>query len=217
MSYHVFELLYTDPAQVNGFLLSMVKEGLVGGVYLWINRTNGKMYVASSINLYSRISGYLNFSNLHGIIGKAFLKYGLDAFVLVIFFVPNATSSLVLALEQSILDGCTCAYNILPTAGSLAGYKHSDEAREKMSAAKKGRDNNCKGRKASKETKAKISASLYNRGQTVYLYVIRGHGLELVALFPNKARASEYLKVSHTTVRRYIQNERFLILTGYSI
>lgn len=84
----------------------MAKEGLVAG---WggssINKTNGKMYVGSSINLYSRISGYLSFSKLHGAIGLALLKYALDSFVLVIFFVPNATGSLVLALEQSALAG----------------------------------------------------------------------------------------------------------------
>jgi len=42
MSFHVFDLLYTEPDQVRDFLLSMAKEGLVGGVYLWINRSGKK-------------------------------------------------------------------------------------------------------------------------------------------------------------------------------
>jgi hypothetical protein len=53
-------------------------------------------------------------TNLHGIIGKALLKYGLNSFVLVIFLVPNVTKGLVLSLEQSlrpVVDGCGCAYN----------------------------------------------------------------------------------------------------------
>jgi hypothetical protein len=83
-----------------------------------INRVNGKMYVGSSINLHSRMSLAVN--SAHGIIGKALRKHGLNGFVLVLFLFPNPTSSLVLALEQSILDSCVCAYNISPTAGSPA-------------------------------------------------------------------------------------------------
>jgi excinuclease UvrABC nuclease subunit len=60
MLFHVFDLFYTDPSQIREFLTAMAKTGLVGGVYLWINKHNGKMYVGSSINLCARISGYLN-------------------------------------------------------------------------------------------------------------------------------------------------------------
>src|SRR5438552_14115270 len=104
MIYHVFDLLYVEPDQVREFLISMTKEGLVGGVYLWINRANGKMYIGSSINLYSRLRKYLSLGRGHGIIGKGLLKYGLVSFVLVIFLVPEATPGLVLSLEQSVLD-----------------------------------------------------------------------------------------------------------------
>jgi len=141
MIYHIFDLLYVDPDQVREFLISVAKSGLVGGVYLWINQSNGKMYVGSSIDLYSRISYYFALENVHGIIGQALLKYGLVSFVLVIFLIPEATGALVLSLEQSVLDNCVCAYNILPIAGSSAGYKHSDEAKEKMATAKKGNTN----------------------------------------------------------------------------
>ncbi|CAG8751985.1 7168_t:CDS:2, partial [Acaulospora colombiana] len=154
MGFHIFDLLYTDPEQVRAFLAAMAKEGLVAGVYLWINRTNGKIYVGSSINLYSRISYYLALNGIHGTIGKALLKYGLVGFILVIFLVPDA--SLVLALEQSVLDGCICAYNILPTAGSSAGAKHSEETKAKISASVKGNN-------PSEEHKARISAA--NKGK----------------------------------------------------
>ena len=75
---------------------------------------------------------------------------------------PNATKGLVLSLEQSVLDNCVCAYNINPTAGSLAGAKHSDEAKAKMSARKQGAGN-----------------PRFNQGKAVYLYVVHAHGLEL--------------------------------------
>jgi len=146
------------------------------------------MYVGSSINLCSRISGYLNFSNLHGIIGDALRRYGLNGFILIIFLFPNATRSLVLAMEQSVLDGCVCAYNILPTAGSPAGAKRSEEH------------------------KAKISCSLlreknprFNKGKSVYLYIVRPQGLELIATFPNRDRASEHLGIARTTLFNYIK------------
>ncbi|CAG8659628.1 13766_t:CDS:2, partial [Acaulospora colombiana] len=124
--------------------------------------------------------------------------------------VPDATSSLVLSLEQSILDGCVCAYNISPTAGSpagvsrsdetkaktsasLQGHKHSDETKAKMSASRKGRPSPMKGRKLSEETKAKMSASSYNKGKAVYLYLVNTRGFELAGSFPNITRCSETL------------------------
>jgi group I intron endonuclease len=114
---------------VREFLIVMAKSGLVGGVYLWINKIafGNKMYVGSSVNLYNRIRRYLSLGYIHGVIGQALSKYGLDGFILVLFFVPNATSSLVLALEQGVFDDCTCAYNINPTAKSPAGVKRSEE------------------------------------------------------------------------------------------
>jgi hypothetical protein len=98
-------------------------------------------------------------TNLHGIIGLALLKYSLDSFVLVIFFIPNATSSLVLALEQSVLDTCVCAYNINPTAGSRAGAELSEEHKGKISDALKG-NTHSKGHKRSDETKSKMGAPM---------------------------------------------------------
>jgi hypothetical protein len=102
------------PEEVREFLTVMAKSGLLGGIYLWINKRNAKLYVGSSINLHSRVNFYFSLKNVHGIIGQALLKYGLLGFILVIFLVPGATVPLVLFLEQSlrpVVDGCVCAYN----------------------------------------------------------------------------------------------------------
>ena len=246
MSYHIFDLLYVDPDQVKEFLTAMAKEGLVGGVYLWINRVHGKMYVGSSINLHARLSYYFALKNVHGIIGQGLLKYGLDSFVLVIFFVPNATSSLVLALEQSVLDTGICAYNILSTAGSSVGFKHTDEAKEKMkgrehtdetksriSATKKGHSTSeetkskisatKKGQKHSGETKAKMSSShlgeknpRFNKGKPVYLYVVHPHGVELQAVHFNTLRLAESLGVPKFTLYKRIKNRTLFQIKGVS-
>jgi group I intron endonuclease len=105
MIFYVLDLSKVDTSQVRELLNSAVKSGFVGGIYLWINKTNGKTYVGSSVNLYSRISGYFCLKNLHGIIGNALLKYGLVGFVLIIVFMRESTKESVLSLEQAMLEG----------------------------------------------------------------------------------------------------------------
>jgi group I intron endonuclease len=239
MTFHVFDLgspLYVEPDQVREFLFSIAKAGYVAGVYLCrasglsividagrINKTNGKMYVGSSVNLYARIAGYICFNKLHGIIGDALLKYGLSSFVLVIFLVPDASSALVLSLEQSILDNCVCAYNILPTAGSYSGFKLTDETKAKISASKKGQKHSdetkmkmsaTKKRRVTEEMRAKVSAiqkgkgnSNYNNGKPCHLIQVSPSGLNLVLSFPNQNRCAEALGVHMQTVIYRLKNK----------
>ena len=121
-------------------------------------------------------------------------------------------------------DGCVCAYNILPTAGSSAGAIVPDETKSKISAALKGRTSPKKGRKLSEETKAKMAAAKtgrqgentprFNTGKTVFLYTVCNHGLDLVASFPNNNRAGEHLGVDRTTLFRYIKNRTLFKVNG---
>jgi group I intron endonuclease len=75
----------------------------------------------------------------------------------------------VISREQYYLDLLKPNYNILKTAGSTLGYKHSEEAlakmrrhcsseeiKAKMSAARKGQNNPFCGKTHSEETKAKM-------------------------------------------------------------
>jgi len=39
MSYHVFDLSLVGPEEVREFLTVMANSGLVGGIYLWINKS----------------------------------------------------------------------------------------------------------------------------------------------------------------------------------
>jgi group I intron endonuclease len=207
----------------------MAKEGLKGGVYLWMNKSGGKTYVGSSVNLYSRISYYFGLKKLHGIIGSALLKYGLVNFILTIIFMRDGAKEAVLSLEQEILDNCICEYNILPTAGSSAGLKHTEETKAKISECLKG-NTRCLGRELSDESRAKISAARKGqklseehkakisakKGKAVYLYVVRTHGLELNATFPNRERASETLVINRTTLFRYLKNRTLFQINGLS-
>jgi len=219
MRCHVFDLSLIDPGQVREFLKVMAKSGLVGGVYLWINSLNGKMYVGSSIDLCSRISAYFSLNRAHGIIGEALRKYGLVGFTLVVFFMPNITSSSVLALEQGVLDNCVCDYNINPTADSRAGVKHSEETRSKMSCSKLGQ-------KHSEETRSKMSCSKlgqrrentprFNTGKRVFLYIVHNHVLELTSTYFNRSRLAEFLGVPRSTLFNYIQNRTLFQVNGVS-
>jgi len=220
MLVQVFDLLYTDPDQVREFLLAMAKEGFVGGVYLWINRLNGKTYVGSSVNMYSRIKGYLSLNKLHGIIGKGLRKYGTNGFVILIILFPNATRPSVLALEQLILDNWYCAYNILPTAGSSAGVKWSPEHKAKISESLKGNQNNL-GRKATEETLAKMSSAQsgennprFNKGKEVHLIQFLPSGLKHIASFPNRSRCAEALGVSRPTIERRLKKKSSFFYNG---
>ena len=213
MNIEVFDLFNTDPEQVREFLLSMAKEGLVAGVYLWINRENGKMYVGSSISMYKRMSRYMKGTNIHGIIGNALRKYGLKGFVLVLLLVSDPC--LVLALEQTVLDSGTCAYNISPTAGSCAGVKHTEEFKAKISERNRKR----KGEKRSEEVKARMRGEgngKYNKGKPVYLYIVHADALELKATFPNMMRCSETLGVPVTTIYNRIKNRTLFQINGVS-
>lgn len=55
------------------------------GIYRWVNLENGKSYVGSSTQLYSRFKnyltlGYISKTNINSSIHRALLKYGYNQF-----------------------------------------------------------------------------------------------------------------------------------------
>ena len=132
-------------------------------------------------------------------LGVLFLSMS-SGFILIIVFVREATKEGVLSLEQAVLDGCVCVYNILPTAGSSAGHTLTEEQKTNISAARKGM-------KFSEEHKARISESVkgeknprFNKGKPVYLYVVHPHGLELQSTHFNGSRLAEFLGIDPSQV-----------------
>lgn len=98
------------------------------GVYRWVNKVNGKSYVGSSVNLAIRFKNYYSFRYLSTnkmLISKALLKYGYSKFTLEIL--EYCESSEAILKEQHYLDLLKPEYNVLRTAGSRLGYKHSPE------------------------------------------------------------------------------------------
>jgi len=100
------------------------------GVYMIYNTINGKFYIGSSINLSARIARHF-YEAQHGDsqlpLYRAFRKYGLDKFSIIILTFCEPDSSICTALEQSALDTHKPEYNILKQAGVSTGFKHTEE------------------------------------------------------------------------------------------
>lgn len=104
------------------------------GVYRWINNVNGNTYVGSSVNISVRLYTYyslISLSKSNRIIDKALLKYGFSNFSLEILEYCNNKED-VIKREQYFLDLLKPQYNIVQTAGSTLGYKHTPESLIKM-------------------------------------------------------------------------------------
>lgn len=98
------------------------------GIYRWVNKLNNNTYVGSGINLPKRIGEYFNKSELKRNprpIHAALLKYGHDNFKLEILEYCRADE--LIRREQYYLDLLNPEYNILKSAYSLLGFKHSAE------------------------------------------------------------------------------------------
>ena len=124
---------------------------------------NGKSYIGSSVDLSRRFRYYYNANYLKlssaktMLINKALLKYGYDNFSLEIL--EYCEKSVLLEREQYFLDKLKPKYNLLNLAGSLMGYKHSEETKLKISLSKIGS-------KRSEETKAKIRKNMIHSEET---------------------------------------------------
>uniref|UniRef100_UPI0023F19B81 homing endonuclease n=1 Tax=Leptographium procerum TaxID=100367 RepID=UPI0023F19B81 len=103
------------------------------GVYRWINKISGNTYVGSSINISVRMYTYFSLGSLaksNRPIDRALLKHGFSNFILEILEYCDKDN--VLKREQYFIDLLNPEYNIVQTAGSTLGYKHTPEALAKM-------------------------------------------------------------------------------------
>lgn len=160
------------------------------GIYAFINKLNGKVYVGQSVNLLNRINDYSQPAYFktkgHLPILRALKKYTMKNFCIIILeyveIVKNP-KSLWLALDESEnrwLALLKPEYNILELAKSSRGYKHSleskdkirtaklgklhsAETKQKMSESSKGINSTWFGKNLSAETKAKLSAIALRR------------------------------------------------------
>jgi group I intron endonuclease len=120
------------------------------GIYKIMNKINGKIYIGSAINFKQRWYGNgshvktLN-KNKHKnmYLQNAWNKYGEDSFEFLI--VEECPEDKLIEREQYYLDTLKpwkreIGYNICKIAGNLLGYKHSEEAKQKISLIHKGKN-----------------------------------------------------------------------------
>lgn len=163
-------------APVGGFAMK-------SGVYQIRNQVNGNRYIGSAVNLRARWRRHLTslrreqHRNSH--LQAAFNKYGESAFILSILKYVEDSSQLI-PCEQRFLNTLKPEYNIFLIAGSPLGYRHSPEARRKISKAlmgvklskehckkisegQRGKSHPCKGHRHTEQTKRKLSEAARGR------------------------------------------------------
>jgi len=111
------------------------------GIYIWINKLNGKRYIGSASDLGNKKLGriyryfrpsYLTNKNLGSSkIRRAILKYGYDNFMIGIL--EYCAIDKLIERENFYISTLLPEYNILKYAYSSYGYKHTKESLSKMS------------------------------------------------------------------------------------
>lgn len=149
-----------------------------GGIYWIFNIITGKMYIGSTYNFSMRFCRHryeLN-RNKHEnkYLQRAWNKYGAANFKIVILEIVKNKNDLR-QIETNWIKWTrshdkNIGYNLCPIGESSLGYKHTEEAKEKVSKVNKGRKHTNetklklslikKGKSKSKETRAKMSAAM---------------------------------------------------------
>ena len=173
------------------------------GIYQWKHKESGKIYIGSAVDLSSRLKAYYSVSNLKkwdNYISRALILHGYSAFNLSILEYINITGipkldlkTLILEREQHYLNSLEPEYNILKVAGSLLGFKHSEESLKNRS----GVNHPNYGKPLSEKTKILISEALKgenntNFGKTGEKHPMHGklHSAETLALM-SKVKTKE--------------------------
>ena len=187
---------------------------------------NGKSYIGSAVNISIRLSKYFQLSQLiiHNVnVYKALLKYGYSNFSLEILEYCHKKDCI--NREQFYLDSLQPEYNLNPIAGSrqgsfqssdtknksthfmsLIGRTLAEEARLKMSQAKKGSNHPFFGKTRSQDTKDKIIIHEMNDdGTTIFVYSLQ---YDLLFTFSSSRSAAKYFSCDYTTILRYARSGR---------
>lgn len=145
------------------------------GIYMWIHKESGKIYIGSAFDLSKRLRNYFKISYLKQAdyyISRALLRYSHLAFSLSMIEYIDITNlskedarKLILEREQYYLDFIFLedkpnTYNINPSAGSRLGSLHTEKTKALLSQAMAGENHPNFGKFLSVETKALILALL---------------------------------------------------------
>lgn len=185
------------------------------GVYLWYNKTSGKYYVGSSINLYKRLSryyqkGYLKYSTHYDLpIVRAITKYGLNNFILVILDYTDELN--IHTSEQYFIDNLIPIYNIRQVVGFRTGKKiikgPLSESHKLKLSLKKGINHYNYGIKRPSET---INLMRDNHPKTKRLYQYLEDKLTLVAEYNSIREIQKNTGITKEYVSRCIKTNKLV-------
>jgi len=106
------------------------------GIYIIINKVNGKFYIGSACSLNGRWAVHRsklnNRTHPNSHLQNSWNKYGEENFKFRVLEPVKDVNNL-LEREQFWMDLLKPEYNILPTAGSPLGVKRSEESKQKFS------------------------------------------------------------------------------------
>lgn len=149
------------------------------GIYSITNQATGQVYYGSSVDLERRYKAHCYLLRIekhpNQKLQRSWNKYGAEQFTFAVVKLVEEKEKLI-ECEQNHIDlffGEDSSFNLSPTAGSTLGYRHSPEAKLKMSSASKAQ-------LRSEERYQKVSAALTGR---------KGH--------PQSQEAREKIRASH--------------------
>jgi group I intron endonuclease len=147
------------------------------GIYRWVNTLTGETYIGSSTNLANRFKDYFSQKNIERILERsesrilrAIQTYGYSKFSINILEYCDSTETII--REQYYIDLFSPEYNILKITGNSLGYKHTEEAKAKISKIHLGKI-------VSTETLTKMSLALSEKNNPMFG---RKHSEETLAL-----------------------------------
>jgi group I intron endonuclease len=203
-----------------------------GGIYSFLNKVNGKQYIVSAKDLYLRLNEHLSHKKSNRDL-QAISKYGIDNFHFCIYefftYENKATSfKFLTCLETMYIRKFKFndLYNFLENASSSKGYKHTDEAKQKMVKRLEdknnhpfwGKHNDDKtksligkpgvlnpmfGKTQSEETKKLMRIKRVKYPNGVGIYDLENH---LIKSFYYASDLAIYLNKSKVAVSKYINN-----------
>ena len=187
-----------------------------------MHKKSDKSYIGGSSNLIKRLINYYSYNYItdpkrNMLIHKALLKYGYSEFRLDILEYCNKEE--VIAREQYYLNLLNPEYNILKTAGSSLGHKHTSETIERFKEIAKNKNYSVEeiARASKLYTYRSEESRRKDKERMLEFNKAKGQSVEVLNTLTNEItnfdsirQAAEKLGCAHTSIRRVLLSKNLL-------